>query len=292
MKKLYEPRVLARSGKGKNYADGDRLHELLVQHRREWQAKLAQERLANPGVCDRKLKVRVPVGNELGLIILKMIDEIMYTGSYYLYTGDWREQFRHEALKSMLLYCHCYDTEKATIRRQELNATRVKPLAPVPTGKQAWNYMSWIANKAISTKIIDLKAEEELAKSVGLGAFDVLSIGMPGDDQDPSLSEDIVSEQSARYQQSIEEDEEYVDPIAAIRNQDASIAKAEYMAALEKAKESIMAKTGDPKLLAKMEKRIKELVDYVEDKPVKPKRAYRKSKKVNSDGNIGAINNG
>lgn len=284
MTKLYEPRVLARSGKGKNYADGDRLHELLIEHRRQWQDRLAEERIARPGLTDKQLRVRVPIGNELGGIILKMVDEIMYTGSYYLYTGDWREQFRHEALKSMLLYCHCYDPDKATRRRQELNANRVKPLAPVPTGKQAWNYMSWIANKSIATKIIELKAEEECAKAVGLGTFEVLSIGMQtNDDTDPAISEDLMSEQASKYQILDEDDPEYVDPIQAMQNIDVLTAKEEYLIALQKAKQSIMDRTDDPKVIKKLENRVKEIVDYVENKPVKTTRAYRKSKKVNSE---------
>lgn len=283
MKKLYTPRALARSGKGKNYADGNELHELLVEHRRQWLEKLEAERIARPGLSDKELRVRVSVGNDLGRIILKMVDEIMFMGSYYLYTSEWREQFRHEALKSMLLYCHCYDPDKATRRRQELNASRVKPLAPVASGKQAWNYMSWIANKSIATKIIKLKAAEELAKSVGLGTFDILSIGMAvNDDNDPSISEDLMSELAAKYQQTDEDDPEWVDPIQAMHNLDASEAKEEYLIALEAAKQSILAKTNDPKIIAKLEKRIKDLVNYVENKPEAKKRPYTKSKKVNS----------
>jgi hypothetical protein len=280
-KKLYVPRVNARCS-GKMYADGDRLHALLCQHRDEWQAELATKRLANPGIKDRNLKVRVPVSNELGLIIMTMVDELMYKGNYYLYTSEWREMIRHEALKSMLLYCHCYDPDKATIRRQELNSNRVKPLAPVPTGKQAWNYLSWIANKQMGVKILKLKAAEELAKSVGLGTFDIFSIGMPDDDNSPSISEDLIAEQALRYQPNPDDDDAYVDPLEAVTQQGTDNAKAEYLEALETARRAIVARTDDPKILSKLEKRVKELTDFAEGKQPKVKRAYRSKKSLNT----------
>jgi hypothetical protein len=134
----------------------------------------------------------------------------------------------------------------------------------------------------MGVKILKLKAAEELAKSVGLGTFDIFSIGMPDDDNSPSISEDLIAEQALRYQPNPDDDDAYVDPLEAVTQQGTDNAKAEYLEALETARRAIVARTDDPKILSKLEKRVKELTDFAEGKQPKVKRAYRSKKSLNT----------
>lgn len=252
--KQYRPPALR--GKGNHYADGGVLHGLLMDHRAEWLAARTAAREANPGLTDRQLRVRVPIGNKLGGFILKMVDETMVKGSYWLYSEDWKEMMRHEALCSCILYCHNYDPEKAAIRRAELNLTRAVPLEPIPPERQAWNYLSWIMNQAIGAKIVDLKAKEALAHSVGLGKYDYWGIDVD--------NQDLIDEKSQKYNRTFVEDcddDEAYDPIADIRKIQVKNAEEIYRQSLHEARNNIAAKYPEnTKLIRMMDRKIAELM--------------------------------
>lgn len=252
--KQYRPPALR--GKGNHYADGGVLHGLLMEHRTEWLAARDAARKANPGLTDRQLKVRVPIGNKLGGFILKMVEETMVKGSYWLYSEDWKEMMRHEALCSCILYCHNYDPEKATVRRAELNLTRAVPLEPIPPERQAWNYLSWIMNQAIGSKIADLKAKEALAHAVGLGKYDYWGIDFE--------NQDLIDEKSQKYNMTFRDDlddAEAYDPIEDIRKIQIKNAEEIYRNALLEARAVIAAKYPDqPKRLRMLDRKVAELM--------------------------------
>ncbi len=261
--KQYIPPALR--GKGNHYADGGHLHQLLMEHRAEWLAARDAARAANPGLTDRQLKVRVPIGHKLGAFILKMVDETMVKGSYWLYSEDWKEMMRHEALCSCILYCHNYDPEKGARRRAELNLTRVVPLEPIPPERQAWNYLSWIMNQGIGSKIADLKAKEALAHAVGLGKYDYWGIDFE--------NQDLIDEKSQKYNLTFRDDiddTEAYDPIDDIRKIQIKNAEEIYKNALLQARAAIAAKyPNQPKRLRMIDRKMAELMH---EKPPEDKR--------------------
>ena len=162
--KLYVERQKSVFADGKMYLDGDRLHELLLEH------------AANP---DK------PIGNELGRMYLAIVTNLMKSLNYKRYTSDWRELMKHTALYYMIKYCHNYNPEKGAIRRQELNAKRKKPLPPVDNGKAAFNYVSWTANTALFSTVAKLNERKEKDESIGLDETRLLDVN--------SLDEDVLN---------------------------------------------------------------------------------------------------
>jgi len=192
--KLYTPRTKSVYADGEYYVDGNRLHELLLEHR------------DNPSK---------PVSNELARMYILIVDNIMKGLNYKRYTSEWREAMRHTALLYLLKYCHNYDPEKAKRRRLELNEKRKKPLAPVDDGKIAFNYVSWTANTAISSTVGKLNEKFEKKDEVGLGEDRMLNT--------LELDEEVINYYNLKnYDNSIEftdEEGEEIDPLEVRRKQ-------------------------------------------------------------------------
>ena len=212
-KKLYVAPVKSVYADGTHYVDGERLHELLMEQRGKKGEKIS---------------------DELAIMISLIVDNILLGLNYKRYTSEWREVMRFNAMYHLIRYCHSYDPNKAKIRREELNATRKKPLSPIPNSKIAFNYVSWNVNIVIASTIKKLKEKLEKKGDTGLSDTDMPSVA--------ELDESVLNEYSLQYQDRLIEEDDEVDYLAEKRKKELESRIDRYAeAALEVARKHIEA---------------------------------------------------